>query len=631
VTLTGAVASGCSLSESGLECDDDIDNDRDGRIDCADPGCFLEPHCQPCGDGRLDEDEACDDGNLVDGDGCSSRCLKEGCPNGELDPGEECDDGNLEPGDGCNFRCEIDLCGNGRFDPGEECDDGNALSGDGCSARCRIERGGGASCGNGRFDPGEQCDDGNRVSGDGCSAECRAEFCGDGIRQPRLGEACDGPDTPEGARCEGCRIVRCGNGIVEPELGEECDDGNRFFGDGCNPACRIERCGDGFLSAGEQCDDSNTISGDGCSAECQVERCGDGIVQRRLGELCDEPGPDCVGCRPRRVCSDGLCFRTSFQQLGLFPSGATMTRGATPFAMVGGRNFADLFVYPIDAASGLSPGTFRGVSVFVGITALTAGEVLVEGDGDEVIIGLGDGRVGRTLAGGTVFTTLFSTGGAPLDIALDDAAAVSHIAALGRRSVTIAQRAGNAFSASSIEAQGGRRVVFAPVNPGGVGVVLARDDGLVAYGLGAQGVELLGFLPLDVNLLDIAAADVDDDGVPDLVVLAGAPDELHAVLLDGATRGLPSSLVFLAEAPGGDFVERAALDGDGRDDLVVGSRFGSVGLHLAARGYQRGALLPAPGNIVRPSVVDIDGDGDVDIFVAGASSFAAEAMLYLRE
>jgi cysteine-rich repeat protein len=36
-------------------------------------------------------------------------------------------------------------CGNGILDPGEQCDDGNLINGDGCSATCELE-GGGEGC-----------------------------------------------------------------------------------------------------------------------------------------------------------------------------------------------------------------------------------------------------------------------------------------------------------------------------------------------------------------------------------------------------------------------------------------------------------------------------------------------------
>jgi len=61
-------------------------------------------------------------------------------------------------------------CGNGAIDPGEACDDGNKLDGDGCSALCQKEVP--LTCGDGKVDPGEACDDGNKVDGDGCQNDC---------------------------------------------------------------------------------------------------------------------------------------------------------------------------------------------------------------------------------------------------------------------------------------------------------------------------------------------------------------------------------------------------------------------------------------------------------------------------
>jgi cysteine-rich repeat protein len=93
-----------------------------------------------CGDGqRVPGCEACDDGNLVDGDGCDSNCQKTGCGNGVVTSGEVCDDGNLTDGDGCDSNCTPTACGNGIRTAGEECDDGNVVDGDGCSSTCTLE------------------------------------------------------------------------------------------------------------------------------------------------------------------------------------------------------------------------------------------------------------------------------------------------------------------------------------------------------------------------------------------------------------------------------------------------------------------------------------------------------------
>jgi cysteine-rich repeat protein len=101
---------------------------------CADLGPF-------CSDGVVNQStEECDDGNRVDGDGCSSTCTIEICGDGLVDAGEECDDGNIVDGDGCSANCEfelqvIDTCDEGII-AGTEADplevDGIVLVGQSC-------------------------------------------------------------------------------------------------------------------------------------------------------------------------------------------------------------------------------------------------------------------------------------------------------------------------------------------------------------------------------------------------------------------------------------------------------------------------------------------------------------------
>src|SRR5688572_19950385 len=66
-----------------------------------------------CGDGALDGDEACDDGNTSPGDGCDDVCQVEG-------PEWRCE----VPGSNC-FEC-----GNGVLEGSEVCDDANGDGGD---------------------------------------------------------------------------------------------------------------------------------------------------------------------------------------------------------------------------------------------------------------------------------------------------------------------------------------------------------------------------------------------------------------------------------------------------------------------------------------------------------------------
>jgi len=171
---------GNGVLDPGEECDDENSNSSDGCTNL----------CTICGNGIVSPGEECDDGNLVDGDGCSAACEIEPawtctgqpsvctpmppptptCGDGVVDPGEQCDDGNTVDGDGCSKSCTFEVlttgvCGNGVVEPGEECDDGNTDPTDGCTNACTI-------CGNGIVSPGEQCDDGNLVDGDGCASDC---------------------------------------------------------------------------------------------------------------------------------------------------------------------------------------------------------------------------------------------------------------------------------------------------------------------------------------------------------------------------------------------------------------------------------------------------------------------------
>lgn len=74
-----------------------------------------------CGNGITPEaEEACDDGNTSDGDGCSSSC-------------------QVEEDTSQNTTNNIPQCGNNLLESPEACDDGNTSDGDGCSSSCQTE------------------------------------------------------------------------------------------------------------------------------------------------------------------------------------------------------------------------------------------------------------------------------------------------------------------------------------------------------------------------------------------------------------------------------------------------------------------------------------------------------------
>ena len=113
------------------------------------------------------------------------------CGNGTVEQGEACDDGNTDNADACTNACETARCGDAvtrvdlsaNNDAAEQCDDGNDVDHDACRTNCRA-----AVCGDGvvRMDLSEgeagfeACDDGNTDNTDGCTNACQSGLDSDG-------------------------------------------------------------------------------------------------------------------------------------------------------------------------------------------------------------------------------------------------------------------------------------------------------------------------------------------------------------------------------------------------------------------------------------------------------------------
>jgi cysteine-rich repeat protein len=157
-----------------------------------------------CGDGKVEGDEACDDGNSVNNDGCTNECDIPGCGDGVLQPGETCDDGNRADDDACTNGCKVAICGDGKVQTDvEECDDANTDQNDDCLGNCKQAR-----CGDGILWAGKEvCDDGfNDGEYNGCATDCKSkadEYCGDGVVQDAY-EHCDGATGLMGVDCTEC-------------------------------------------------------------------------------------------------------------------------------------------------------------------------------------------------------------------------------------------------------------------------------------------------------------------------------------------------------------------------------------------------------------------------------------------
>jgi cysteine-rich repeat protein len=240
-------------------------------------GCFgKQPAvCKTlCGDGKVVLPEVCDDGNTVDGDGCSHDCRT-------IEDGWSCTQSSPAAASVCAPICGDGLIVGAERAPGG-CDDHNTNDGDGCSHDCMIEPGwtcdGSPSvcqkCGDGRVEGREQCDDGNIKSGDGCNPSCAVE----------PGWTCTKMTGATSVCTLACNsITTCGNGIIE--TGEACDDGNTNSGDGCNACCQIEpgfaclrqpsACvpisDSVFVSANNQCPGTGTRDNPYCNIQLGVD------------------------------------------------------------------------------------------------------------------------------------------------------------------------------------------------------------------------------------------------------------------------------------------------------------------------------------------------------------------------
>jgi cysteine-rich repeat protein len=283
------------------ECDDGNGDPTDACAACR---------VARCGDGIVRADvEECDDGNSDDADACLTTCRSNVCGDGIRNPAREaCDDGNDNDEDACRTSCILNTCGDGVVLIGvEACDDGNDSDEDACLQRCEAN-----VCGDGRINVGvEACDNGaaNAVDAD-CLPGCVASRCGDGFRNARL-EACDDGNAVDEDACRtDCSLNVCGDGIVNP-LRELCDDGDADDTDGCTSDCTLPSCGDGIVQAGEGCDDGNDSDNDACLRTCVPAACGDGFVRFGI-ETCDDGNTSnldgCLDSCVPNVCGDGFHF-----------------------------------------------------------------------------------------------------------------------------------------------------------------------------------------------------------------------------------------------------------------------------------------------------------------------------------
>eukprot|EP01137_Pigoraptor_chileana_P008764 Opistho-2@56068 len=128
---------GDGIQMGAEECDDGNADDHDGCSRCTVDSGYVcgnaadssDRSCSTvCGDGAVTGMEICDDGG--ESDTCTSDCT--------VKPGHFCTS-QLTARSAPTMLCRALACGDGVRSIGEECDDGNVLDGDGCSSSCQVE------------------------------------------------------------------------------------------------------------------------------------------------------------------------------------------------------------------------------------------------------------------------------------------------------------------------------------------------------------------------------------------------------------------------------------------------------------------------------------------------------------
>jgi alpha-tubulin suppressor-like RCC1 family protein len=192
----------------------------DGNVctdDSCDPakGCVFAANSAPCTDfNGCTTGDVCAAGVCKSGSGCGQNALC--APSGDGSVACVCAPGYVGDGKTC-----VGGCGNGQKSPQEACDDGNLSNGDGCSATCKLEPGWSCfgvapstCCGLGTFAGASSC----LPCPTGCATCVDASACtscpvGKLLSNGQCVSVCPAGTVPSNGVCKSCPVgcADCGN------------------------------------------------------------------------------------------------------------------------------------------------------------------------------------------------------------------------------------------------------------------------------------------------------------------------------------------------------------------------------------------------------------------------------------
>ncbi len=314
LALPVAISSGCGSSGAGGE-----EADAAAVTDGTPPDGY-----QKCGDGFVQGNEQCDDGNDWDGDDCKSDCTL-ACGDGVVNETEKCDSGIAARDVGaCPTACDnSDACVV------------QVLSGDGCQSECLVSNitdfvdsdgccpASGdntldsdcpVKCGNGVQESGELCDTAITAGMTGAcpvAADCVDTFActtNELVDGGTCQAVCNNADITTPANDDGCCPLgatlandndcnaSCGDGVVTPSDNETCDTA---IAAGMTGACPLLA----DCVTADPCIPDTLIAGGTCTATCDTTL----ITTIGLADSCCPSGANAntdSDCNPK--CPNGV-------------------------------------------------------------------------------------------------------------------------------------------------------------------------------------------------------------------------------------------------------------------------------------------------------------------------------------